>query len=109
VGRGFKSLLRHQIFIADQWLDQFDHGTPLGLLFAYIVTNAGKMTVESEEPYLLIHEKKLSSRQPMLPVLRTAPQEPVSVRSLLTTTEVMIAGKKSAAAAPVRLGPGMDF
>jgi chaperonin GroEL (HSP60 family) len=67
------------------------------------------MTVESEEPYLLIHEKKLSSRQPMLPVLCTALQDALSVRSPLTTTEAMIAGKKSAAAAPVRLSVGMDF
>ena len=44
---------------------QFDRG----YLSAYFVTNAEKMTVELEEPYILIHEKKLASLQPLLPVL----------------------------------------
>ncbi|MEO6153569.1 MAG: chaperonin GroEL, partial [Croceibacterium sp.] len=44
---------------------QFDRG----YLSAYFVTNAEKMTVELENPYILIHEKKLSNLQAMLPVL----------------------------------------
>ena len=44
---------------------QFDRG----YLSPYFVTNAEKMVAELEEPYILIHEKKLSSLQPMLPIL----------------------------------------
>ena len=44
---------------------QFDRG----YVWPYFVTNAEKMTVELEDPYVLIHEKKLSSLQPLLPVL----------------------------------------
>ncbi|MBY3165008.1 chaperonin GroEL [Rhizobium laguerreae] len=44
---------------------QFDRG----YLSPYFVTNQDKMRVEFEEPYILIHEKKLSNLQVMLPVL----------------------------------------
>jgi chaperonin GroEL len=44
---------------------QFDRG----YISPYFVTNADKMTVEFDEPYILIHEKKLSSLQSLLPVL----------------------------------------
>ncbi|MBY3168841.1 chaperonin GroEL [Rhizobium laguerreae] len=44
---------------------QFDRG----YLSPYFVTNQDKMRVELEEPYILIHEKKLSNLQAMLPVL----------------------------------------
>ncbi len=49
---------------------QFDRG----YLSPYFITNADKMIAELEEPYLLIHEKKLSSLQPMLPVLEAVVQ-----------------------------------
>ncbi|OCJ32672.1 chaperonin GroEL [Agrobacterium tumefaciens] len=44
---------------------QFDRG----YLSPYFITNQDKMRVELEEPYILIHEKKLSNLQAMLPVL----------------------------------------
>ena len=49
---------------------QFDRG----YLSPYFVTNAEKMIVELEDPYILIHEKKLSSLQPMLPILEAVVQ-----------------------------------
>jgi chaperonin GroEL len=45
-----------------------------GYLSPYFITNADKMTVELEEPYILIHEKKLASLQPLLPVLEAIVQ-----------------------------------
>jgi chaperonin GroEL len=49
---------------------QFDRG----YLSPYFVTNAEKMIVELEDPYILIHEKKLSSLQAMLPILEAVAQ-----------------------------------
>ena len=49
---------------------QFDRG----YLSPYFVTNAEKMIVELEDPYILIHEKKLSSLQAILPVLEAVVQ-----------------------------------
>ncbi|MBY5816330.1 chaperonin GroEL [Rhizobium leguminosarum] len=49
---------------------QFDRG----YLSPYFVTNADKMRVEFEDPYILIHEKKLSNLQSMLPVLEAVVQ-----------------------------------
>ncbi len=40
----------------------------------YFVTNAEKMIAELEDPYILIHEKKLSTLQPLLPVLEAVVQ-----------------------------------
>lgn len=49
---------------------QFDKG----YISPYFVTNSEKMTAELENPYILIHEKKLSGLQPMLPVLEAVAQ-----------------------------------
>jgi chaperonin GroEL len=49
---------------------QFDRG----YLSPYFVTNAEKMVAELEDPYILIHEKKLSSLQTMLPILEAVVQ-----------------------------------
>ena len=49
---------------------QFDRG----YLSPYFVTNAEKMVAELDDPYILIFEKKLSSLQPMLPVLEAVVQ-----------------------------------
>jgi chaperonin GroEL len=45
-----------------------------GYLSPYFVTNTEKMVVELEDPYILIHEKKLSSLQAMLPILEAVVQ-----------------------------------
>jgi chaperonin GroEL len=49
---------------------QFDRG----YLSPYFITNAEKMVAELEDPYILIHEKKLSSLQPVLPILEAVVQ-----------------------------------
>jgi chaperonin GroEL len=49
---------------------QFDRG----YVSPYFITNADKMLAELEDPYILIHEKKLSSLQPMLPLLEAVVQ-----------------------------------
>ena len=49
---------------------QFDRG----YVSPYFVTNAEKMVAELADPYILIHEKKLSSLQPMLPLLESIVQ-----------------------------------
>jgi len=59
---------------------QFDRG----YLSPYFITNAEKMTVELQNPYILIHEKKLSDLQPLLPILEAVVQ---SSRPLLINAE----------------------
>jgi chaperonin GroEL len=59
---------------------QFDRG----YLSPYFITNAEKMVCELDEPYILLHEKKLSNLQAMLPVLEAVVQ---SGRPLLIIAE----------------------
>jgi chaperonin GroEL len=59
---------------------QFDRG----YMSPYFITNAEKMIVELEQPYILIHEKKLSGLQSMLPLLEAVVQ---SGRPLLIVAE----------------------
>ncbi len=59
---------------------QFDRG----YLSPYFVTNADKMTAELEDVYILLHEKKLSSLQPMVPLLESVIQ---SQKPLLIVAE----------------------
>ena len=59
---------------------QFDRG----YLSPYFVTNADKMVVELEDVLILLHEKKLSSLQPMVPLLEAVIQ---SQRPLLIISE----------------------
>ena len=59
---------------------QFDQG----YLSPYFITDAQKMTVELDQPYILLHEKKLSNLQPLLPVLEAVAQ---SGRPLLIIAE----------------------
>jgi len=49
---------------------QFDRG----YVSPYFITNAEKMIADLENPYILIHEKKLSGLQPMLPLLEAVVQ-----------------------------------
>jgi chaperonin GroEL len=59
---------------------QFDRGYSS----PYFVTNADKMVCELDDPYILIHEKKLADLQPLLPVLEAVVQ---SSRPLLIIAE----------------------
>ena len=59
---------------------QFDRG----YVSPYFVTNAEKMVVELDDPYILLHEKKLSGLQAMLPLLEAVVQ---SGRPLLVIAE----------------------
>ena len=59
---------------------QFDRG----YLSPYFITNADKMVVELEDPYILLHEKKLSNLQALLPLLEATVQ---STRPLLIISE----------------------
>jgi len=69
---------------------EFELDTVEGMLFdrgylsPYFITNAEKMVADLEDPYILLHEKKLSSLQSMLPILETVVQ---SGRPLLIIAE----------------------
>jgi chaperonin GroEL len=49
---------------------QFDRG----YISAYFVTNAEKMEAEMENPYILIHDKKISTMKDLLPILESSAQ-----------------------------------
>jgi chaperonin GroEL len=59
---------------------QFDRG----YMSPYFITNAEKMSIELDQPYILIHEKKLSGLQPLLPLLEAVAK---SGRPLLIIAE----------------------
>ena len=59
---------------------QFDRG----YISPYFITDANKMIAELEDPYILIHEKKLASLQPLLPLLEVVVQ---STKPLLIIAE----------------------
>src|SRR5271170_7902633 len=59
---------------------QFDRG----YVSPYFITNAEKMVADLADPYILIHEKKLSSLQPLLPLLEAVVQ---SGRPLMIVAE----------------------
>mgnify|MGYP002651521201 CR=1 FL=1 len=59
---------------------QFDRG----YISPYFITNADKMITELDDPYILLHEKKLSNLQSMLPILESVVQ---SSRPLLIIAE----------------------
>ncbi|QZP09335.1 chaperonin GroEL [Caenibius sp. WL] len=59
---------------------QFDRG----YLSPYFITNPEKMIVELDDPFILVHEKKLSNLQPLLPILEAVVQ---SGRPLLIIAE----------------------
>jgi chaperonin GroEL len=59
---------------------QFDRG----YMSPYFITNAEKMNIDLDQPYILIHEKKLSGLQPLLPLLEAVAQ---SGRPLLIVAE----------------------
>src|SRR3546814_3651156 len=65
---------------------QFDRG----YLSPYFVTDADKMQAVLDDPYILIHEKKLSGLQAMLPLLEAVVQsgKPLLVRSEEHTSEL---------------------
>jgi len=59
---------------------QFDRG----YISPYFITDANKMVAELEDPFILIHEKKLASLQPLLPLLEAVVQ---STKPLLIIAE----------------------
>ena len=59
---------------------QFDRG----YLSPYFITNPDKMTCEYESPYILLYDQKVSSLQPLIPILETIVQ---SGRALIIVAE----------------------
>ncbi len=92
---------------------QFDRG----YVSPYFITNAEKMVAELEDAYILINEKKLSSLQPLLPLLETVVQagkplliiaEDVEGEALATLVVNKLRGGLKVAAglkSPPRCGP----
>jgi len=80
---------------------QFDRG----YLSPYFITNAEKMVAELEDPYILLHEKKLSNLQAMLPVLEAVVQ---SARPLLIIAED-VEGEALATLVVNKLRGGLKF
>ena len=78
---------------------QFDRG----YLSPYFITDSEKMRTEFDDPYILIHEKKLSNLQPLLPVLEAVVQ---ASRPLLIIAED-IEGEALAALVVNRLRGGL--
>src|SRR5256714_1582747 len=70
--------LETELEVVDGW--QFNRG----YIGPYLITNADKVDAELEEPHILIHEKKLGSLQPILPILEAVVQ---SGRPLLIIAE----------------------
>ena len=67
---------------------QFDRG----YLSPYFITNADKMIAELEDPYILLHEKKLSNLQSMLPLLESVQ---FSLRVRFSSSQKMLKAKRS--------------
>jgi len=80
-------------------------------LSPYFITNAEKMTAELEDVYVLLHEKKLSGLQAMLPVLEAVVQSGKPLLIIAEDVEASAghAGRQSSARRPEgrrRQGPG---
>ena len=69
---------------------QFDRG----YLSPYFITNADKMTCELEDPYILIHEKKLSNLQEMLPLLESAVKTSKPLLIIFNLSNIILSGSK---------------
>jgi len=80
---------------------QFDRG----YLSPYFVTNQDKMRVEFEDPYILIHEKKLSNLQSLLPVLEAVVQSSKPLRIIAEDVE----GEALATLVVNKLGGGLKI
>jgi chaperonin GroEL (HSP60 family) len=65
---------------------QFDRG----YLSPYFITNSDKMTTELDNPYILLHESKLTNLQPMVPLLEAVVQ---SGRPLMIISEDVVQSK----------------
>src|SRR5258708_126315 len=62
---------------------QFDRG----YISPYFITNAEKMVAELDEPHILIHEKKLTTLQPLLPILEAVVQSGKPLRGIAEDIE----------------------
>src|SRR5437588_323638 len=88
---------------------QFDRG----YLSPYFVTNPEKMLAELEDPYILLHESKLSSLQPLLPILEAVVQSsrpPVIVAEDIEgeALATLVVNKLRGGVAVIRVGGGSE-